>query len=305
MMKNKISIYIKALRLPFLAGSIAPLITASAFCYYRGIFAFFPFFIAIIGVSALHLASNLLNDYFDASGSDSINIRVTPFSGGSRVIQENNIQPTIVLILSIILFLIGILSGLLFYVTGRPYVLLIGLFGLFTGWAYSAPPLRLMSIGLGEIFIFFAFGPFITLGTGYVITGSLSWSDFLLGIPHGFFIMAVIWINEFPDYQADNKAKKRNIVVRIGLSKARYVYSIIMLLPFLSVVLLVYTIEIPYSVLLSLIALPLSLKAIHILWTRYTSYQDIIPAQGLTILTMISVGLFISGALFISTIFGM
>ena len=162
-----------------------------------------------------------------------------------------------------------------------------------------------MSIGLGEIFIFFAFGPFITLGTGYVITGSLSWSDFLLGIPHGFFIMAVIWINEFPDYQADNNAKKRNIVVRIGLSKARYVYSIIMLLPFLSVVLLVYTIEIPYTVLLSLIALPLSLKAIHILWTRYTSYQDIIPAQGLTILTMTSVGLFISGALFISTIFGL
>ena len=66
MMKDKFSIYIKALRLPFLAGSIAPLITAAAFCYYRGTFTFYPFFIAIIGVSALHLGANLLNDYFDA-----------------------------------------------------------------------------------------------------------------------------------------------------------------------------------------------------------------------------------------------
>jgi len=189
--------------------------------------------------------------------------------------------------------------------TGRPYVLPIGLFGLFAGWAYSAPPFRLMSIGLGEILIFFAFGPFITLGTGYVITGSLSWPDFLLGIPHSFFIMAVIWINEFPDYQADHKAKKRNIVVRIGLSKARYFYGIIMLLPFLSVILLVYTIGIPHTVLLSLIAIPLSVKAIHILWTRYMSYQDLIPAQALTILTMTSVGLFISGTLFISKILGL
>ena len=162
-----------------------------------------------------------------------------------------------------------------------------------------------MSIGLGEIFIFFAFGPFITLGTGYVITGSLSWPDFLLGIPHGFFIMAVIWINEFPDYQADHKAKKRNIVVMIGLSKARYFYGIIMLLPFLSVILLVYIIGIPYTVLLSLIAIPLSIKAVHILWTRYMSYQDLIPAQALTILTMISVGLLISGTLFISKILGL
>jgi len=305
MMKDKFSIYIKALRLPFLAGSIAPLITSAAFCYYRGTFAFYPFFIAIIGVSALHLGANLLNDYFDALASDSINIRITPFSGGSRVIQENNIQPKTVLFLSIILFLIGILCGLLFYLTGRPYVLLIGLFGLFAGWAYSAPPFRLMSIGLGEIFVFFAFGPFITLGTGYVITGSLSWPDFVLGIPHGFFIMAVIWINEFPDYQADHKAKKRNIVVMIGLSKARYFYGIIMLLPFLSVILLVYTIGIPYTVLLSLIAIPLSIKAVHILWTRYMSYQDLIPAQALTILTMTSVGLLISGTLFISKILGL
>jgi len=85
--------YLKALRLPFLAGSIIPLITATAFAFHRGSFSLLPLVVAIIGLGALHLGSNLINDYYDSKGSDPINIRLTPFSGGSRVIQENELHP--------------------------------------------------------------------------------------------------------------------------------------------------------------------------------------------------------------------
>jgi len=299
-----IKTYLKALRLPFLAGSIIPLITAASFAFHRGSFSLLPLVIAIIGVGALHLGSNLLNDYYDSKGSDPINIRLTPFSGGSRVIQEKELQPNTILTLSIVFFSIGITCGLWFTLWGRPYVLLIGLSGLLAGWAYSSPPFSLMSHGLGETLIFFAFGPLITLGTYYVITNNLSWPAFVLGIPHGFLIMAVIWINQFPDYQADKKANKKNLVVRLGLSKARYVYSLMMLLPFLFIILLIYSIGLPLLVIISLGAFLLASKAIQILWRRYRSFQDIIPAQALTIQTLISMGLLISGALFISKIIG-
>lgn len=297
-----IKTYLKALRLPFLAGSIIPLITASAFVFQRGSFSLVPFVVALIGLSALHLGSNLLNDYYDSKGSDPINIRLTPFSGGSRVIQENDIKPNTVLALSLFFFFIGVACGLWFTFWGRPYVLLIGLFGLLAGWTYSSPPLQLMSRGLGEPLIFFAFGPLITLGTYYVMTDSLSWSAFLLGVPNGFFIMAVIWINEFPDYQADLKANKKNLVIRLGLSRARYLYALIMILPFLVTIFLVYSIDLPLLVIISLGAFPLAIRAIQILWRRHLSFQDLIPAQALTIQTLISVGLLISGALFISKI---
>jgi len=299
-----IKTYLKALRLPFLAGSIIPLITAAAFAFHRGSFSLLPLVIAIIGVGALHLGSNLLNDYYDSKGSDPINISLTPFSGGSRVIQENELQPNIILALSIVFFSIGIACGLWFTFWGRPYVLLIGLSGLLAGWAYSSPPFSLMSHGLGETLIFFAFGPLITLGTYYVITNTLSWPAFVLGIPNGFLIMSVIWINQFSDYQADKKANKKNLVVRLGLSKARYVYSLMMLLPFLVIILLIYSIELPFLVLFSLGAFFLANRAIQILWRRYLSFQDIIPVQALTIQTLISTGLIISVALFISRIIG-
>jgi len=299
-----IKTYLKALRLPFLAGSIIPLITAAAFAFHRGSFSLLPLVVAIIGVGALHLGSNLINDYYDSKGSDPINIRFTAFSGGSRVIQENELHPNTILALSIVFFSIGIACGLWFTLWGRPYVLLIGLSGLLAGWAYSSPPFSLMSHGLGETLIFFAFGPLITLGTYYVITNNLSWPAFVLGIPNGFLIMAVIWINQFPDYQADKKANKKNLVVRLGLSKARYVYSLMMLLPFVIIILLIYSIELPFLVLFSLGAFFLASRAIQILWREYLSFQAIIPAQALTIQTLICMGLLVSGSLFISKIIG-
>jgi 1,4-dihydroxy-2-naphthoate octaprenyltransferase len=98
--------------------------------------------------------------------------------------------------------------------------------GAAAGWAYSARPLQLMSRGWGEICIFFTFGPFITLGAYYVMSGSLSGSAFALGLPHGFFIAAVIWINQFPDYEADCDVGKKNLVVRLGPKLSRYPYFI-------------------------------------------------------------------------------
>jgi 1,4-dihydroxy-2-naphthoate octaprenyltransferase len=299
-----IKIYLRALRLPFLAGSIIPLITASAFVFQRASFSPLAFFMALIGVAALHLGSNLLNDYYDALGSDPINTRLTPFSGGSRVIQENEVAPNTILGLSVIFFSIGTACGIWFALSGRPYVLLIGLCGLLAGWTYSSPPLRLMSRGLGEPLIFLAFGPLITLATYYVMTDSLCYSAFLLGIPNGLLIMAVIWINEFPDYHADLEANKRNLVVRLGLSRARYLYCLIMILPFLALIFLIYAIGLPVLAIISLGAFPLAIKAIHVVWRRYLFFKDLIPAQALTIQTLVSVGLLISGALFISGAFG-
>ncbi len=296
--------YLRALRLPFLAGSTVPLITASAFAFQRGSFSPLAFLVALMGVGALHLASNLLNDYHDASGSDPINMRVTPFSGGSRVIQENEIKPDTILALSALFLSIGIACGIWFTLWGRPYVLLIGLGGFLAGWAYSSPPLKLMSRGMGEPLIFLAFGPLITLGTYYVMTDSLSWSAFLLGFPNGFLIMAVIWINEFPDYQADLEANKRNLVVRLGLRKARYFYCAIMVLPFLAIILLIHFIGLPVLAIISLSAFPLAMRAIQVLWRKYLTFRDLIPAQALTIQTLVSAGLLLSGALFMSGIMG-
>jgi len=294
------NVYLKALRAPFLAGSLIPVIIGSALAFSGKIFSISFFLITALGVAALHLGANLLNDYCDARGSDSINVRLTPFSGGSRVIQNREIAPWTILLMSSFFFAFGLAVGIWLVYLGRPFVIAIGLFGFVAGWAYSAPPLQLMSRGWGEVLIFFAFGPFITLGTYYVMSGSLSWQAFALGFPQGFFIVGVIWINQFPDYQADREAGKKNLVVRWGPDICRYLYCVIMLLAFVVVILLISIVGFSYLIMLSFVALPLAAKAMKILWKEYLSHKEVIPAQALTIQTLIVHGMFLSIGIFLS-----
>jgi 1,4-dihydroxy-2-naphthoate octaprenyltransferase len=297
------NVYIKALRAPFLAGSLIPVIIGAAFGFAEKSMSFHLFLITALGVSSLHLGANLLNDYYDAKGSDPINVRLTPFSGGSRVIQDRKIAPWLILLMASSFFVLGSGAGIWLVYLKRPLVIAIGLLGLLAGWAYSAPPLQLMSRGWGEILIFFAFGPLITLGTYYVMSGSLSWPAFALGFPQGFFIAGVIWINQFPDYQADRDAAKKNLVVRLGPAVSRYIYCAIMILAFLIVFFLISIVGLPYLIMLSFIASPLAFKAIKVLWNEYLSHDRIIPAQALTIQTLIGHGLLVSLGLVLSRVF--
>ena len=288
------NIYLKALRAPFLAGSLVPVIIGAAFALSSKTFSFWLLLLCAVGIAGLHLGANLLNDYFDARGSDPINMRVTPFSGGSRAIQDGELAPRMVLFMALFFFAIGFTVGIWLICLNRPLVIPIGLLGLGAGWAYSAPPLQLMSRGWGEAVIFFAFGPLVTLGTYYVMSGSLSWPAFAIGVPQGFFITGVIWINQFPDYEADRSANKRNLLVKLGPGYSRHLYCVIMSMAFVFVFFLIGVAGLSYIIMLSFMAFPLALKAMRILWREYLSHTGIIPAQALTIQTLIAHGLLLS-----------
>jgi 1,4-dihydroxy-2-naphthoate polyprenyltransferase len=298
------NVYLKALRAPFLAGSLMPVMIGSAFALTQKAFSFPFFLITAFGVAGLHLGANLLNDYCDAKGSDPINLRVTPFSGGSRVIQNRELAPWVIMLMALFFFAIGLAAGIWLVCLDRHLVAVIGLLGLAAGWAYSAPPLQLMSRGWGEVLIFFAFGPLVTLGTYYVMSGSLSWPAFALGSPQGFFIAGVIWINQFPDYQADKEAGKKNLMVRWGPEICRYLYCIIMLSGFLFVIFLSVVLSLSYLLMLSFVAFPLVFKAMRILWRESLSHEGVIPAQALTIQTMVAHGLLLSLGLVLSRLIG-
>jgi 1,4-dihydroxy-2-naphthoate octaprenyltransferase len=296
----KMNPYIKAVRAPFLAGSLVPVIIGTCLAITEGYFSLYNFIIALLGVASIHLAANLLNDYYDARGSDPINLRVTPYSGGSRVIQDGELKAATVLGMSILFLTLALASAICLIHAGRFLVIPLGLLGILAGWSYSAPPLQLMSRGWGEAIIFFAFGPLVTAGGYYVNTGSLSIESFAIGFPHGFLITDVIWINQFPDYQADRTAGKKNLVVRLGPAVSRYLYCLIMTLSFISVILLVGLYKIHYLIMLAFISFPLALHAMGIVWREYLLRDCLIPAQALTIKIIIAQGLLLSFGLFLS-----
>jgi len=292
--------YVHALRAPFLTGSIAPVIIGTCLAISEGKFSLIPFLVTIIGVSGLHLGANLLNDFYDARGSDPLNIRLTPFSGGSRVIQEKQLNPTNIMTLSVVFFILALGAAIWLVYEGKYLIIPLGLLGLLAGWSYSAPPLQLMSKGWGELAIFFAFGPLVTLGSYYVMTDAFTLTAFMIGFPQGFLITAVIWINQFPDYEADRAAGKKNLVVKLGPGLSRYLYSVIMLMSFAFVIFLISIMGQSYLIMISFISIPLAIKAMIIVFREYLDYEKLIPAQALTINTLIAQGLLLSLGLFLS-----
>ncbi|MCK9378240.1 MAG: prenyltransferase [Syntrophobacterales bacterium] len=291
-------VYVRAVRLPFLTGSVLPVAVAAALAYLtEHTWNFLLFILTAVGVAALQLGANLINDYYDSFGSDPLNLNFTPFSGGSRVIQNRQMTPGQVKTLAYLLFALGVGCGLVLIFQGRPWVALVGLLGLGAALCYSASPVQLMSGGLGEGLIFLAFGPLLTWGAYYVQTGKLSLVGAMVSLPLAFLITAIIWINEFPDLEADMAAAKRHLVARLGLRLSRWVYAALMLAPFISLFFLIEIFHLPDLIVAGLLTLPLAVQAIRLVFTAAPTDPEFVTAQALTIQTHFCTGLTLTLAL--------
>ena len=115
-----------------------------------------------------------------------------------------------------------------------------GFIGGLLGYFYTARPVRLVSRrGLGEIAIFLAFGPVLTLGTLFAISSAtveIFSQDFfnaiLLGIPFGFLTTNILYINQYPDTISDATTGKNHLIVTLGKKNARWGYLLILLAAF-------------------------------------------------------------------------
>ncbi len=202
----------------FLLVSLIPTSLGAAVAWQQGAPLNWPLFaLTMVAVWFFHAGTNLFNDYFDhVSGTDDNNAVQTPFSGGTRVIQDGLLKPEQIRRAGGIAYLIGApLFIWLASLTGWP-VLALAAFGFAAGYFYTAKPVWLAYRGWGELTIGVTFGPAIVATSAYVQAGRISGAALLVGVMVGLWAAAIIAINEIPDYAADKAAGKRNLVVRFG-----------------------------------------------------------------------------------------
>ena len=296
---KKILLWIKAIRAPFFTATIVPVLVGTAIALYYGSFDPGLFLLTVIGVILLHTGTNLANDYFDhLSRDDWVNVNLTPFSGGSRMIQEDLIPPRKILAASFLSFGLAALVGLyLEYVTPGYWILLFGLIGALSGYFYTATPLKFGYRGFGEILVGLNFGPLVVIGAYYVQAQSflhlseVLWASF----PVMLLITAVLYINEFPDYAADQSVGKRTLVVLLGKERAITLYFALIGLTYLSVLLGVVFKVFPWPVIIAMLTLPMAAKAVLVARRYYAETQRLLPANALTITTHLATGILLAG----------
>lgn len=291
---NKFLLWVRALRAPFFQAAAIPVIVGTSIAFYQGKFSsLFLFILALIANVSLNAAVNLINDYYDQP-TDDLNPQPTPFSGGSRIIQEKLLPPKTFLKGAIVAYLISLTIGIyLIYRTG-PTLFYIVLLGFILNYSYTAPPLRLGYRGLGELVVFFCLGPLSVLGAYYVQARVLSWGAFFASLPVGLLVGGILYINEFPDYVPDKTAGKNHLIVLLGQEKASRGYVILLVLIYLTILLATGLKAVPYLALLTLLTVPIAIKAGKVALKYYADVQRLIPAMAGTIQLHLLIGLLLS-----------
>ena len=273
---TKIFTWVIIMRMPFLSATFVPIFVGAAVTKFMGYTVDWAWLgLTLLGGSLLHIGTNTSNDYFDhLSGTDELNYNYSNkgLNGGSRGIQMGLISPKGVLTVAIIAFTLSAIIGVpLIQKAGTP-ILWLGLIGFLSGLFYTAPPFRFSSRkGIGELLIGLNFGPLMVAGSALVQTGQFLPEAFLAGIPIGFLIAAVVYVNEFPDHDSDKATGKNTLIVVFGPEKARVGYVSLVVGAFLSIVLLVLSGTFPSMILITLLGSYFGVTSIQTLYKYYNN----------------------------------
>jgi 1,4-dihydroxy-2-naphthoate octaprenyltransferase len=122
-----------------------------------------------------------------------------------------------------------VVIGLYLVVLRGPTIIALGLLGLIGGYGYTAPPLQYKYHALGVPLVFVLMGPLMVAGTYFAITGTWAPQAFVLSVPVGLLVAAILHGNEWRDISEDTRAGIVTLSSRIGREWAHYSYVALVL----------------------------------------------------------------------------
>ncbi len=301
-LSNPLLRYFLATRPAFLSVTLFAALLGLASAYHSGMsVAPLSSTATVIFAVLAHAGINVLNDYYDElNGSDRNNTeRIYPYTGGSRFIQNGVLTLRETAGFGALLILTVIVAGLWLTTISGSGVLIIGGLGMFTGWAYSAPPLRLNSRGAGEVGVAIGFA-LVVIGADYVQRRGFSTLPVIASASYALLVTNILYINQFPDLKADQLAGKRHWVVRLGLQRARWGYVVIAAAGYAWLLSAVVVGALPLLALIALLPVVLSCQAGKVLLEHAGRPPQLEPAIRMTIASASAHGMLLAAALVMS-----
>ena len=208
---------LRVIRLHIIAGGVLAFSIGALLAIVQG--GIFRFEIVAFGYATVFfgdLSSHFSNDYYDVEIDKHSEKR--KFFGGSKTLVEN---PSLRLLsrnisISLLIFSNFIAAASFFFLDAPIELFIIMFFANLIGWFYSAPPVRLISRGLGELAVAWVTG-FVIPGVGYLSVRNQFDASFLyLSIPfmmYGFILSLSL---HAPDATLDERSGKNTLFVRRG-----------------------------------------------------------------------------------------
>lgn len=279
--KGRTEIWLQQIRAPFLILSVVLVLIGISVAYWYGYFHWGHSILVLLGVLFAHISVNLFNELSDyKTGIDSETIR-TPFSGGSGILQQGKTTPKEVTFVAYTTLILAGFVGLYFCFNSGWLILVFMISGGLGIRFYTS---HLAKWLLGEAVSGITLGTLVVLGTYYALTKHLNIDIVLISVPPGILTTLLLFLNEFPDADADKKGGRYHLIIHFGKRKSAYIYlwglilnyTVILVCPFLGT-------GIPFTVYFALLTIPLAFRAFLTVLNHYNELPKLIPALGMNV----------------------
>lgn len=227
--------------------------------------------LAVVGIVVAHLANNLMNDLADTQvGNDTETYPralYAPHPILAGLVTKRQ------LVVGVLLCQVVDLAIMLTLVARRDWwIAAFAVGGLVLSWAYTAPPLRLKRIGLGELDVLITWGPLMVGGVYYAGVGALPWQVLAAATVYALLPTSVLMGKHVDKLPYDGPSGTHTLPVIIGEQAAKRVTQAMIVAYYVGVVVLVAVRALPWPALLTLLALPMAIKAL-------TAFNGPAPAE--------------------------
>ena len=209
------------------AASVTPVLLTGAIVYRDyGNLNTVLFLVLLLICILMQSAVNTLNDYHDMiSGADTKDDAV---EASDAVLVYNDIAPVKARNLAVLFLAAAALLAIYPVAQGGIRVLAIGLIGALIVVLYSAGPVPLSHLPVGEAVSGFVMGSLIPLGCYTALTGAVNPAIMLHTLPVAFGIALIMFTNNTCDIVKDIPAGRKTLPVLLGRDRALTLYRILM-----------------------------------------------------------------------------
>jgi len=213
--------WILASRPRTLPAAVVPVVVGSALAWQAGGFEIVPAGLCLAFAILIQIGTNFANDYHDfLKGADGA-ARLGP----QRAVAGGLIGPGEMRSATIGILGLAFVLGLGLIPFGGWWLLLIGISSVVLAIAYTAGPIPLAYVGLGDVFVVLYFGIIAVGVTERVQVGHFSGEGIGLGLAVGLLANNLLVVNNHRDAPEDAKVSKKTLAVRLGRRFSRIQYG--------------------------------------------------------------------------------
>jgi 1,4-dihydroxy-2-naphthoate octaprenyltransferase len=219
---SSVRIWLMAARVRTLPAAVGPVLVGTALASYMHVFHPLRFVAALVGAIFIQVGTNLSNDYSDARRGADAEDRLGPV----RITAGGLVPPRQVLLATYLSFGVAVAAGAYLIAVAGWQLLLVGAASILAGVLYTGGPRPYGYEGLGEVFVFLFFGIVAVAGSFFVQVRHLDWEAFALAVPVGLVAAGILVVNNIRDIETDRRAGKRTLAVRLGRTRMRAVFAL-------------------------------------------------------------------------------